>query len=91
VNAGAPMLGYCGLVTLAREELADLPEYSCSIPTGTTPGKRWKRDANAYRRDLPWPGHVPDWLLGEYVEIPGDPDHVGIRWRTVCIADILHP
>ena len=31
---------------ISREELAKLPEYSCSIPTGTTVGKRWRRDTH---------------------------------------------
>jgi hypothetical protein len=28
--------------------LRDWGEYSCSLPTGTTPGKRWLRNQTAY-------------------------------------------
>jgi len=35
---------------LSWSELKDLPEYSCSVPTGTTLGKVWKRDEHAYAR-----------------------------------------
>ena len=32
--------------TISREELEKLPEYSCSVPTGTTVGKRWRCDTH---------------------------------------------
>lgn len=57
----------------------DLPEYSCSLPTGTTLGKRWRCAIHVE----PW-GQItlPEigWMIGEYYEIPGDKTHVGIRW-----------
>ena len=53
-----------------------LPEYSCSIPTGTTAGKRWKRG---------WPYMQPrhSWQMGEY----GQPEGVivPIIWRSIFI------
>ncbi len=68
-------------VRLTRHEFDRLGEYSCSLPTGTTAGKRWKRDANAYRRPETFHLHAfdgtpepsfrgPDWWMGEYVEDP---------------------
>lgn len=70
--------------------LDGLPEYSLTLPTGTTIGKRWKRDNNAFKRPvrveilgllfvLPWP---PEWWIGEYVE-HADPKRVGIKWTKV--------
>ncbi len=44
---------------LTKAELDALPEYSWSIPTGVTPGKRWKRDENDGRGSKAW-------MLGEY-------------------------
>ena len=56
------------------EALKDLLEYSRSLPTGTTIGKRW-------RRATKWSRHAleTEWQIGEYVERP-DPDTVGIKW-----------
>jgi len=63
-------------VPLTQEEFDSLPEYSCTIPTGTTIGTRWKRGE---------PYHEPTaWHLGEYV--PCDqPEMVGIRWRKIRV------
>lgn len=83
-------------VTLTASELAELPEYSCSLPTGTTIGKRWRRNRAAYARGTvvglhPFDGtpivEYPDeeWWLGEYVDI-GEPERVGIVWRRVRVA-----
>lgn len=36
------------VVKLTPLELKELDEYPCSIPTGTTIGKRWKRNNSAY-------------------------------------------
>lgn len=59
-------------LVISLDELRDLPEYSCTIPTGATPGKRW-------RRATPYTSKEPYWLIGEYVDI-GSPDEIGIRW-----------
>jgi hypothetical protein len=52
-------------VTIEREELRKLLEYSCSVPTGTTLGKRW-------RIQLHFGSGVPieqrEWLVREYLE-----------------------
>lgn len=66
-------------VRLTEGEFNDLPNYSCSLPTGTTIGKRWKR-REPYE-DGP-PGTVHLWYMGEYVEHP-DPETVGIEWFLI--------
>lgn len=65
-------------VLLSEDELKELLEYSCSLPTGTTIGKRWKCDDSKYKR----PDSEPNWWVGEYVEHP-DPEMVGIEWSRV--------
>jgi len=65
------------VVELSDAEFDALPEYSCSLPTGTTIGKRWKRGE-------PY-GQPTRWLLGEYVE-HADPGKVGIRWSRIAVA-----
>ena len=65
---------------LTRAELEALPDYSCTIPTGTTIGKKWRR-REPYHIG---PGIVNLWYTGEYVEDP-DPEMVGIKWRKVVI------
>lgn len=82
-------------VTLTEREFEDLFEYSCSLPSLTTIGKRWKCDKNfgtpgpirhlhffdgaAVRDD-----RAEDWWMGEYVEI-NDPDRVDIHWRKIFV------
>jgi hypothetical protein len=76
---------------LPRAMFDELPEYSCSLPTGTRIGKCWKRNTLAttpLSRDGPW-------LLGCFERIiPGDgrpgragKDRVLIRWRTITIVE----
>lgn len=87
------------VVHLTAAELDRLLEYSASLPTGTTIGKRWRRNVNAYRCatcDEHTFGHgrgecrvfaalPPEWWIGEYVEDP-DPKFVGIRWTRVRVV-----
>lgn len=64
-------------VSLTQEEFDALAEYSCTIPTGTTIGTRWKRGE-------PYHGPRSAWYLGEYV--PCDkPGCVGILWRVIRV------
>lgn len=49
------------IVKLTQSEFAALPEYSHSVPTGTTIGKRWKAKLRGEN----------NWWMGEYVrELP---------------------
>jgi hypothetical protein len=63
---------------MSQKDFDALPEYSCSLPTGTFIGKRW-------RRREPYTSTPTHWFLGEFIEI-NDPENVGIRWREILIA-----
>lgn len=63
---------------MGPEDFQALPDYSASIPTGTTIGKRWKR-----RKD--YHDESKGWRLGEYVGHL-NPDLVAIRWRTIEVV-----
>ena len=80
-------------LSVDQDELAELREYSASIPTGTTIGKRWRRDLNAYVRPVVACLHFfdgapvrevlpPLWVIGEYVACD-EPGMVGIEWFRV--------
>jgi hypothetical protein len=62
---------------LTERGLAALPDYSCSLPTGVTIGKVWKRRIDYYDESK-------GWYLGTYEDI-NDPERVGIRWRPICV------
>lgn len=70
------------LIKLRRAEFDALLEYSCTLPTGTTVGKRWKRRV-PYQYG---PGDKLEWFLGEYVEDP-DPTKVGILWKRIQVVE----
>lgn len=65
------------LLRLTERELADLLDYSCSFPTGTTTGKRWKRNLNFGRKGGPF---EPVWIVGEYGEPSEDGKTIEIKW-----------
>lgn len=71
---------------MSRREFDELPEYSCTLPTGTTIGKKWKR-REPYGAD-------PDtatWYLGTYVDIGTNASpiaretKIGIEWWEIEI------
>lgn len=64
-------------LVISRKDLAVLLEYSCTIPTGTIIGKRWRRNVHFGTRI------DPEWMIGEYIEDP-DPKMVGIKWYWAC-------
>ncbi|HVI00898.1 MAG TPA: hypothetical protein VM869_19410 [Enhygromyxa sp.] len=60
-------------VMLTNYEFRRLPEYSLTVPTGVTIGRRWRRcDGDR-------------WLLGEYVLDAND--RAAIRWRWIELMD----
>lgn len=65
---------------IKQKTLDSLPEYSCSLPTGTTIGKVWKRNNN-FGSDLD-----PEWIICEYVN-HSDPNLIGIDYRVPVIID----
>lgn len=81
----------CPVLDITPEEVAALPEYSCSVPTGACAGKRWKYNPLAYFRD---PARHVDafryedkrflstktvWLVREFVSCDDDPSYVTIK------------
>ncbi|MFN3387481.1 MAG: hypothetical protein ACK40O_01005 [Allosphingosinicella sp.] len=69
---------------LTPAQLLDLPEYSTTIPTGTTPGKRWRRALRPWRSGL-----SDEWWLGQYGKpYPEGHEHFGsvaIFWRRIIV------
>lgn len=72
------------LAYLTEDTLKLIGEYSCSLPTGTTIGKIWARNNNAFRPSPDGKKLKPDWWLGQYVDDP-NPKQVGIVWRKIEI------
>lgn len=68
------------IIELTQEQFDKLSEYSCSIPTGTTIGKRWKRGE-------PYCGPRTHWYMGEYQQHPTNPNLVLIVWKEIKIVD----
>lgn len=64
---------------ISLEDLEKLPEYSCSLPTGTTIGKRW-RQATKWGPEVSRERYPEtEWMIGTYVDHP-DPKLVRIEW-----------
>ena len=62
---------------ITLEALEALLEYSCSLPTGTTIGKRWRRSTK-FGQSLA-AARFTEWMIGTYVEHLDD-TKVGIVW-----------
>jgi len=74
-----------GTIVLTQKEFNELPEYSCSLPTGTTIGKKWKRNIYAFNPAYcdPRTGNtIEDWYLCEYIPHP-DNKLVGILYKHI--------
>lgn len=83
-NHGAP-----SEIEIGREELRELPEYSCSLPTGTTIGKRWGRQLHHGSRV---PTETREWQLGEYMECPCTSEReVAIAWAWAINPETGEP
>lgn len=72
-------------IRMTCREFMKLPEYSATHPTGTTPGKRWRRLDGAHdpRSWLPKddPRYVQArWFVLEYGEVSADGKHISIKW-----------
>lgn len=75
------------VIYLTQKEFDALLTYSCSLPTGTIEGKRWKRDAN-WRGRIDGIGEVPVWKMGEYYRTAETlDDHIDIRWRPIIVGE----
>lgn len=81
-----------GRIYLYPWELDSMPDYSLSLPSGTTLWKMWRRDANTPTRMEIGRTYGPDrarrvpemWMVGQYAPDP-DPRMVAIRWFKVVI------
>lgn len=75
----------CSVVWLTLEEFEALGEYSCSLPTGTTMGKKWKRCCPYGASN-----EKASWYMGQYVEcsLPGQ---IGIHWSKITRIDGCRP
>ena len=54
------------VLRLTPRQFAELREYSGTLPTGTTIGKRWKRLDGSHDRAFIKAGGKPRWMVGEY-------------------------
>jgi hypothetical protein len=76
------------VLKLTCREFKKLSEYSASLPTGTTPGKRWKRLDGAHDHAFIRAGGKPKWQIGEYdPACPDDAKTIKINWYrpVICI------
>ena len=76
-------------IKMTTSALRELAEYSCTLPTGTIIGKKWRRH-EPYQRDLKKCGDnakvaCDHWILGEYIDI-GSCESVGIRWKKIEVV-----
>ncbi len=70
------------ILRLQPEEFKRLLEYSASYPTGTTPGKRWKRLNGAHDPAFIRAGGKPRWYVLEYdPTAPSDADIEAMKKR----------
>lgn len=75
------------VLALTQAEFDALPEYSCSLPTGTTPGKRWKREDGAHDFAFKSQGGRPRWVIGEYdPQDDGSTPTIKINWYRPAIS-----
>lgn len=51
---------------LTPRQFGQLSEYSCSYPTGTPPGKMWKRLDGAHDHAFRRAGSQPYWMVMQY-------------------------
>lgn len=69
---------------MSLEEFRGLSEYSCTLPTGQTIGKQWRR-RTPYMTDQGGPFL---WYLGEYYMDETIPEgEIGIRWCRIVLSD----
>jgi hypothetical protein len=77
-------------------ELESMPEYSSTLPTGTTLWKMWKRNLNETYNHAAALACKPlkpvVWWIGQYVPHTGKlPDRIGIRWFEVQLLEGPEP
>lgn len=78
------MLKIIKVTFIKQKSLDELPEYSCTIPTGKIIGKKWKRDINFSLYGQKRGTTLPDWYVCEYVKHE-DPGLIGITHKKAII------
>jgi hypothetical protein len=73
------------ILRLSPREFLALPEYSSTIPTGMTPGKRWRRLDGVYDRRFIAAGGKPRWMIGEFGDFVGK-DRIALNWYRPIIV-----
>ena len=65
-------------------DFENLLEYSCTLPTGKTIGKRWKCNKSFGTRN------PPVWRMAEYADEPDQvtyPNMLRIIWRDLLVIE----
>lgn len=63
------------VLEMGETEFARLGEYSMTMPTGTTKGKRWRRNLHVFGG----PGGAL-WIVGEYGDVSDDGKRITTHW-----------
>lgn len=75
------------VMKMTQQQFRALNEYSSTIPTGTTPGKMWKRLHRAYDTFFIHAGGKPQWVIGQYdPDCPKDSKTIDIHWYRPIIT-----
>lgn len=76
-----------GSVFVTQADFNALLNYSGSLPTGTTPGKIWRRAAHYFHQEP-----NDEWFLGHYGQpYPDDHEFAGqipITWKPLVIEGV---
>lgn len=82
------------IICMSMHQFEALPEYSCTLPTGTVPGKMWRRHDGAH--DLR-SKKKPVWMVMQYGEVSADGKSIALLYfrpvlsREMTEADIGWP
>lgn len=72
---------------MTADEFRNLPEYSASLPSGTTPGKMWRRLDGDFDLAFKAGGGQPRWMIGQYdPDCPEDAERIRILWFRPIIT-----
>lgn len=89
---GIDRVKHLPVLRLTSREFEALLDYSASLPTGTTPGKRWRRLDGCH--DERCPIHARAWMIGEYELLPKDhpkrDTEIKVNWyRPVIVVPAM--
>ncbi len=72
---------------IPESEWKFIKEYSTTLPTGISAGKRWKRKHGAFDQEFKAMGWKPKWVIGQFDPAWDGGKHVNILWyRPIIIA-----